>query len=150
MDMIEWFVGVDWGSEAHQVCIIDGEGSVRGERSFTHTGSGLDQLKLELPRPRRESISRNLLCLKLPINPRHEEHVAQPSLDSARAGELVGERVADRPETELVSAVAHPEEGKDAEATLASGGVVVEPGERRRHRGLPAIRGNVEPWTHKS
>ena len=23
MDMIEWFVGVDWGSEAHQVCIID-------------------------------------------------------------------------------------------------------------------------------
>ena len=44
MDMIEWFVGVDWGSEAHQVCIIDGEGSVRGERSFTHTGSGLAEM----------------------------------------------------------------------------------------------------------
>ena len=42
--MIEWFVGVDWGSEAHQVCIIDGEGSVRGERSFTHTGSGLAEM----------------------------------------------------------------------------------------------------------
>ena len=36
MDMIEWFVGADWGSEAHQVCIIDGEGSVRGERSFVN------------------------------------------------------------------------------------------------------------------
>ena len=43
-DMIEWFVGVDWGSEAHQVCIIDGEGSVRGEHSFTHTGSGLAEM----------------------------------------------------------------------------------------------------------
>ena len=26
--MIEWFVGVDWGSENHQACIIDGDGSV--------------------------------------------------------------------------------------------------------------------------
>ena len=42
--MIEWFVGVDWGSEVHQVCIINGEGSVRGERSFTHTGSALAEM----------------------------------------------------------------------------------------------------------
>ena len=45
--MIEWFVGVDWGSEA-QVCIIDVEGSMRGERSFKHAGSGLAEMAARL------------------------------------------------------------------------------------------------------
>ena len=31
-----WFVGVDWGSEKHQVCILDQQGTVVGERSFPH------------------------------------------------------------------------------------------------------------------
>ena len=44
MDRIEWFVGVDWGSEVHHVCIIDAEGRVQGERSFAHTGSGLAEM----------------------------------------------------------------------------------------------------------
>ena len=55
--MIEWFVGVDWGSEAHQVCIIDGEGSVRGERSFTHTGSGLHLPNRDKDRPDRDRLA---------------------------------------------------------------------------------------------
>jgi transposase len=39
-----WFAGVDWGSEKHQVCILDQQGSVVGERSFSHSGAGLAEL----------------------------------------------------------------------------------------------------------
>src|SRR5215475_1931565 len=39
-----WFVGVDWGSEKHQVCILDQQGTIAGERSFPHGGDGLAEL----------------------------------------------------------------------------------------------------------
>ena len=43
-ETIRWFAGVDWGSERHQVCIVDGEGSIAGERAFPHSGAGLAEL----------------------------------------------------------------------------------------------------------
>lgn len=43
-ETIRWFAGVDWGSERHQVCIVDGEGSIAGEQSFPHSGAGLAEL----------------------------------------------------------------------------------------------------------
>jgi hypothetical protein len=39
-----WFAGVDWGSEGHQVCAIDIEGNIAGERKFPHSGAGLAEL----------------------------------------------------------------------------------------------------------
>ncbi len=39
-----WFVGVDRGSEKHQVCIVDQQGTIAGERSFPHSGAGLAEL----------------------------------------------------------------------------------------------------------
>jgi hypothetical protein len=39
-----WFAGVDWGSEGHQVCILDAEGCIAGERKFPHSGAGLAEL----------------------------------------------------------------------------------------------------------
>jgi transposase len=39
-----WFAGVDWGSEKHQVCLLDGAGAVVGERAFRHDGAGLAAL----------------------------------------------------------------------------------------------------------
>src|SRR5580704_10412927 len=39
-----WFVGVDWGSEKHQVCILDQQGTIVGERHFPHGGAGLAEL----------------------------------------------------------------------------------------------------------
>jgi transposase len=36
-----WFAGVDWGSEQHQVCLLDAAGAVAGERAFAHGGAGL-------------------------------------------------------------------------------------------------------------
>jgi len=43
-ETLTWFVGVDWGSEGHQVCIVDAEGSIVGEREFPHSGAGLAEL----------------------------------------------------------------------------------------------------------
>jgi len=39
-----WFVGVDWGREAHQVCVLDAAGAIIGERAFPHGGGGLAEL----------------------------------------------------------------------------------------------------------
>ena len=40
-DTISWYAGVDWGSEQHQVCILDAAGKIAGERAFAHGGAGL-------------------------------------------------------------------------------------------------------------
>ena len=41
---VSWFAGVDWGSEKHQVCLLDAAGQVVGEREFRHGGAGLAAL----------------------------------------------------------------------------------------------------------
>jgi transposase len=39
-----WFVGVDWASETHLVCVLDAQGNKSGERSFRHGGGGLAEM----------------------------------------------------------------------------------------------------------
>ena len=39
-----FFAGVDWGRVSHQVCVVDNEGSVIGEKSFRHSGGGLFEM----------------------------------------------------------------------------------------------------------
>ncbi len=41
METIDDDVGIDWGSQTHPVCIRDGDGTVRGERAFAHSGASL-------------------------------------------------------------------------------------------------------------
>ena len=41
MDDLEFFAGIDWGSETDQACVVDGDGAVLGERAFRHGGAGL-------------------------------------------------------------------------------------------------------------
>ena len=43
-ETISWFAGVDWGSERHQVCLLDARGTTVGEREFAHSGEGLAEL----------------------------------------------------------------------------------------------------------
>jgi transposase len=43
-DVVSWFAGIDWGSEKHQVCLLDAAGQVVGERAFRHGGAGLAAL----------------------------------------------------------------------------------------------------------
>jgi Transposase. len=41
---IEWFVGIDWASQSHQVCLIDAHGECLGERAVAHGGAGIEEL----------------------------------------------------------------------------------------------------------
>jgi transposase len=43
-DEVEWFVGIDWASENHQVCLVDARGECVGERSVAHGGAALGEL----------------------------------------------------------------------------------------------------------
>lgn len=38
---IGWFVGIDWASEEHQVCVLDPQRTVRDERRVAHSGEAL-------------------------------------------------------------------------------------------------------------
>lgn len=40
----QWFVGVDWATEQHQVCVLEGDGKVVGERQVAHSGDGIADL----------------------------------------------------------------------------------------------------------
>lgn len=44
MNDYDYFIGVDWGREMHQACLIDGHGQVSNERSFEHGAHGLNAL----------------------------------------------------------------------------------------------------------
>jgi len=41
---VEWFVGIDWATTEHVVCLLDARGKVIGERAFAHTGEGIAAL----------------------------------------------------------------------------------------------------------
>jgi Transposase/Transposase IS116/IS110/IS902 family len=40
----EWFVGIDWGSQRHQICVLDRDRRRVGERTIDHDGASLAQL----------------------------------------------------------------------------------------------------------
>ena len=41
---IRWFVGIDWASAEHEVCVVDHSGKCLGRRSFKHSGQGVSEL----------------------------------------------------------------------------------------------------------
>lgn len=43
MSNYELYVGIDWATEAHQVCVLDGERRVLHERSIEHRGSAIQE-----------------------------------------------------------------------------------------------------------
>lgn len=40
----QFFVGIDWGSQQHRVCLLNREGSIIEERSIEHSGNGVLEL----------------------------------------------------------------------------------------------------------
>ena len=59
-DLTEAFGGVDWATDAHAVCIVDGQGRVIDEFDVAHTGEGLAELcrRIERGGARRVAIER--------------------------------------------------------------------------------------------
>jgi transposase len=43
-DQTKWFVGLDWASEQHRVCLLDAEGKQVAERDVKHDGASLSEL----------------------------------------------------------------------------------------------------------
>ncbi|GGL79283.1 IS110 family transposase [Streptomyces anthocyanicus] len=46
----EHYVGIDWGSTEHAVCVLDGAGRAKSEFTVTHTAVGFEQLVRRLAR----------------------------------------------------------------------------------------------------
>jgi len=44
VDRFAFFVGIDWGSEAHQVCVLNAQGEPLGQRQVSHTAGALEEL----------------------------------------------------------------------------------------------------------
>jgi transposase len=42
---VQWFVGIDWATQSHCVCLLDAEGRPAGQRDFAHGGAGLTELR---------------------------------------------------------------------------------------------------------
>jgi hypothetical protein len=38
---IQWFVGIDWATKAHQVCVVDEDGRIAEERQVDHAAPAL-------------------------------------------------------------------------------------------------------------
>jgi hypothetical protein len=61
----EWFVGIDWGSQRHQVCVLDRDCRRVGERATDHDGASLAQLpgfsannaRVHVPQKARQSLA---------------------------------------------------------------------------------------------
>jgi len=41
---VKWYVGIDWATQSHCVCLLDAEGKPIGQRDFAHGGAGLAEL----------------------------------------------------------------------------------------------------------
>src|ERR1700736_2505872 len=45
IDDVHWFVGIDWATQSHRVCLLDIAGRHVNERDFAHGGAGLTELR---------------------------------------------------------------------------------------------------------
>lgn len=59
-------VGIDWATEAHQVCVMDGERRVVEERSIEHSGAALAELAQRLTRLADGDPARVAVAIEIP------------------------------------------------------------------------------------
>jgi transposase len=68
-EMFDWYVGIDWASEIHQVCLVDDRGAVRGERAVRHSGEELAALTAWLIETTGAAPERIAVGIELPHGP---------------------------------------------------------------------------------
>ena len=69
MEQLEYFVGVDWSSRDHQVCVVDMEGKVCAQRSFKHCGMGLTEMADWIVRTTQSSPHKVGVAIETPRGP---------------------------------------------------------------------------------
>ena len=69
MEQLEYFVGVDWSSRDHQVCVVDMNGKVCAQRSFKHCGMGLTEMADWIVRTTQSSPHKVGVAIETPRGP---------------------------------------------------------------------------------
>jgi transposase len=69
MDAPDWFVGFDWASEDHYVCLLDAAGKCVAEREVKHDGSALSELCTWLTEKSRAPSARIAVAIEVPRGP---------------------------------------------------------------------------------
>ena len=62
----QYFAGIDWGSERHRVCLMNGEGGIVDQRWIDHSGSSLAELAAWLRQQARDSPSALAAAIEIP------------------------------------------------------------------------------------
>jgi hypothetical protein len=66
---LTWWVGLDWGTRQHAVCVQDAAGTVVGERTVAHSGEGLAALVAWLQEVTTGALDRVGVVLEAPRGP---------------------------------------------------------------------------------
>lgn len=66
---VHWFVGIDWATQNHRVCLLDAEGRGVGEREFVHGGAGLTELRDWLLEKTKAAPGRIAVAIEMPHGP---------------------------------------------------------------------------------
>jgi transposase len=69
MESFTIFAGVDWGSQTHQLCALDGTRNVLLEKAVAHSGVGLAELAASLLALTRGDPSRIAVAIEVPRGP---------------------------------------------------------------------------------
>ncbi len=64
-----FYVGVDWGTESHQVCIIDAQGKMVWERSIEHSGKAISAFLCLLDKLTQMEAERIAVAIEVPRGP---------------------------------------------------------------------------------
>jgi Transposase len=62
----QWFVGIDWGSQTHQVCVLDCDRHRVGERRVAHEGGALAECAAWLTHLAAGEVHRVAVAIEVP------------------------------------------------------------------------------------
>lgn len=65
-DQFAYFVGIDWATERHQVCVLDSAGELLAERVVEHTGTGLAEFVVWLNQLTHNAPERVAVSIEVP------------------------------------------------------------------------------------
>lgn len=66
---VHWFVGIDWATQSHRVCLLDAEAQHMGERDFAHGGAGLAELCSWLLEKTKAAPDQVAVAIEMPHGP---------------------------------------------------------------------------------
>ena len=69
VENVPWFVGIDWATQSHRVCLLDSEGRRVGERDFVHGGAGLTELRDWLLGKTKTAPAQIAVAIEMPHGP---------------------------------------------------------------------------------